>query len=272
MVQVDITASVIAPGSRSCLLLKGYDESGSKNMIAFLALSSDSHIDEPPNGGGGGGDDGDTNFGSSLCYIRQSLAPLDYDRMRSWIRFCDEGHSLCKLDRSLRIPGLPILRLIDVVTKHLVEVSDAPPYFALSYVWGAVPNFRLTTANKPRLLRPGAFDEAWELLPLTIRDAITLTKGLGGRYLWVDSLCLLQNQEADLDQGVRVMDHIFEQSELTIVGACGHNANAGLVGLLYGDRKEEDLVIEVRPGVYMGAYYSLDSYLRHSVYETRAWT
>ncbi|KAK0616605.1 heterokaryon incompatibility protein-domain-containing protein, partial [Immersiella caudata] len=198
--------------------------------------------------------------------------PLDFDRVKTWMRFCDEGHSLCNLERPAAIPGLPVLRLIDVVFNNLVEVTDVPSYFALSYVWGSVPNFRLTTANKPRLLKPGAFYEAWELLPLTIRDAITLTKGLGGRYLWIDSLCLLQNYEDDLSQGVNVMDHIFEQSQLTIVGACGHNANAGLVGLLGSDRKEEQLVTEVRPGLYMGAYYSLDSYLRHSVYETRAWT
>jgi len=41
------------------------------------------------------------------------------------------------------------------------------------------------------------------------------------------------------------MDCIFEQSKLTIVGACGHDANAGLVGLHNSDREEEGLVVEV---------------------------
>jgi len=76
-------------------------------------------------------------------------------------------------------------------------------YTALSYVWGAVPHIRLTKANRAKLLEPGCLQAAGITpLPKTIDDAITLTRLLGRRYLWVDSLCLLQNDRDDMDRGV----------------------------------------------------------------------
>ncbi|KAK0654944.1 hypothetical protein B0T16DRAFT_450691 [Cercophora newfieldiana] len=55
-----------------------------------------------------------------------------------------------------------------------------------------------------------------------------------------------------------------------VARACGHDANASLVGIHRADRKEEDIVTEVRPGVFMGAYFDLDASLDHSVYASRA--
>lgn len=90
----------------------------------------------------------------------------------------------------------------------MVEVQEYRPYVALSYVWGAVSNFRLTKSNLAPLLVPGTIGEVFSTLPKTICDAITLCIRLGVQYLWVDALCLLQNDEEDLEQGINVMDRI----------------------------------------------------------------
>ena len=68
-------------------------------------------------------------------------------------------------------------------------------------------------------------------LPGTIRDAITIVQKLSIRYLLVDSLCLLQDNTEDLQRGVGVIDHIYKRLGLTIVAACGRNANAGLLSV-----------------------------------------
>ncbi|KAK0616577.1 heterokaryon incompatibility protein-domain-containing protein, partial [Immersiella caudata] len=197
---------------------------------------------------------------------------FDAERARKWAEHCETNHSEHCSIRSSRRVAPQMLRLIDVVDNTIAEGVESPKYVALSYVWGTVPNFRLTSANKARLMRPGAINDAWAHLPMTIQDAITTTRKMGVRYLWADSLCLLQNDQEDLRQGVEVMDLIFEQSWLTIVGACGHDANAGLIGTSPGDRNPEPLAREVRPGVFMGVYFDVDAYLRRSVYESRAWT
>lgn len=207
--------------------------------------------------------------GHRRFYLRSSLElMLDIERVKRWVSYCKENHSDC--DLKLPAGGVPGLRVIDVIDSCLREGVQRPSYVALSYVWGAVTNFRLTTANKPRLMQHGALEDVWEMMPITIRDAISLTRKLGRRYLWVDSLCLLQNDEADIQQGVDVMDKIYEHSWLTVVGAGGHDANAGLFGIHPGDRREDEIAREVRPGIFIGVYSGVRTYLKASVYETRA--
>jgi hypothetical protein len=168
--------------------------------------------------------------------------------------------------------GLHLLRLIDAEAGCLVEKRNLEKYVALSYVWGAVSNFRLTKANRTALLTPGSLKEVWSLLPETIKDTIALVQRLGGRYLWVDALCLLQNDTEDLDRGVNAMDLIYELAWLTIVAACGHDANARLSGVQKGTRRASRNTVEVKPGVEMGVVTPLDTLLKKSVYNSRAWT
>ena len=170
-------------------------------------------------------------------------------------------------------PGLDVFRLIDVWNECIFETRDlVPPYLALSYVWGTVSNIRLTKANRLKALRPGALSVYEVDLPATIRDAMTLFRGLDWKYLWVDSLCLLQNDPEDLECGVGVIDYIYEKAWLTVIAACGYDANAGLPGIKPGSRAEQPLARKVYPGIFIGAYISLEHLLLTSVNNTRAWT
>lgn len=82
------------------------------------------------------------------------------------------------------------------------------------------------------LMKPNALKENIHLLPQTIRDAITFVRGIGEQYLWCDVLCLLQNNPNDIRQGVDAMDLIYEKASLTIVAACGHDANSVFLELM----------------------------------------
>jgi len=206
-------------------------------------------------------------------------AVLDFSMVSRWIRHCEESHgsSKCRLpiDGSIAelFAGLGVLRFVDVLDGCIFETHDhVPQYVALSYVWGAVSNFRLTKSNNPNLLIPGAIHRVWAVIPATIKDAITLCQKLDMRYLWVDSLCLLQNDEGDVRRGVAVMDHIYERAWLTVIAACGHDANAGLPGVRAGTRAEQANAREVYPGLLIGAYTSPEHLVLSSVYNTRAWT
>ncbi|KAJ4129235.1 hypothetical protein NW768_007770 [Fusarium equiseti] len=68
-------------------------------------------------------------------------------------------------------------------------------------------------------------------LPRTILDAIKLTKALGERWLWIDSLCIVQDDEESLQHELKSMHQIYATSFLTIVAVDGEDAEYGLRGL-----------------------------------------
>jgi hypothetical protein len=76
----------------------------------------------------------------------------------------------------------------------LEQMSDViAPYVALSHCWG--PNLAFVTTNKNLTERKGGIK--LEQMPQTFRDAILVTRLMGIRYLWIDSLCILQDDEGD---------------------------------------------------------------------------
>ncbi|KAG5819171.1 hypothetical protein H9Q74_000758 [Fusarium xylarioides] len=211
----------------------------------------------------------------SSAVLRFFLKPwtgpvVDTSRILRWISSCEHLHgSKCAMPTNLpfteAFPSLRVLRLIDIEDNCIVEMARLEKYIALSYVWGAVANLRLTKANRRALLVPGSLKEVLEMLPNTIKDAIMLAERLGCRYLWVDALCLLQNDSEDLDL-------VYERAWLTIVAASGHDANARLPGVQEGTRGGSDNTFEIVPGVKMGIVMGLERLLERSVYNSRAWT
>lgn len=194
-------------------------------------------------------------------YLKYRLeSQIDFSRVRGWLAQCDKGHaSRCLQNRPGRLvdffPGVEVLRSVDVERGCLVEMTEVVPYIALSYVWGTVwstRGVRTTKRNKASLMRPRSLFNMESSLPLTISDAIALSRSLGIRYLWVDALCLVQNDAEDVRKGVEVMDSIYEMSWLTVVAACGHDANAGLPGVRPGFRAEKELVTKICQGIKMG--------------------
>ncbi|KAG9505215.1 hypothetical protein J7337_002181 [Fusarium musae] len=86
---------------------------------------------------------------------------VDASRILRWISSCEQLYgSRCVMPMDLpfaeAFPGLRTLRLIDIEDDCIVEMTGLEKYIALSYVWGAVTNFRLTKANRTALLMPGS--------------------------------------------------------------------------------------------------------------------
>ena len=104
----------------------------------------------------------------------------------------------------------------------------------LSHRWGGHIGIRLQDSNKDRYERDGIdFDE----LPKTFRDAMELTIKLGLRYIWIDSLCIIQHNRHDwLSQSV-VMDKIYGSAYCNISAAAAKHSNGGL----FFDRNPENL-------------------------------
>jgi hypothetical protein len=77
----------------------------------------------------------------------------------------------------------------------LIEPKDPCDYVALSYRWGVDISEVLTTTT-PRLKTYGSAIQL-SSLPNTIRDAIIFCRGIRAEYLWVDMLCIIQDDPED---------------------------------------------------------------------------
>lgn len=100
-------------------------------------------------------------------------------------------------------------------------------YVALSYVWGSqAQRLTLNKANRNTLSNQGRVELGH--LSRTISDAATVVEMLGERYLWVDALCIIQDDLDDLATLIPVMGQIYARSLLTIVAAASNDVGTGL--------------------------------------------
>ncbi|KIJ55253.1 hypothetical protein M422DRAFT_219839 [Sphaerobolus stellatus SS14] len=66
-------------------------------------------------------------------------------------------------------------------------------------------------------------------LPQSIKDAIKCTHGLKLRYLWIDSLCILQDSEEDKDSEIPRMCDIYHNAYVTIIAASARKVSEGFL-------------------------------------------
>ncbi|RAL00736.1 HET domain-containing protein [Aspergillus ibericus CBS 121593] len=109
-----------------------------------------------------------------------------------------------------------------------------PPYIyaALSYVWGATADsyFQAKKSTIEALEAKGYLFE--NPLPATIEDAICACRDLQIRYLWVDRLCIVQDDEGLKNAQINAMGDIYRHSYVTLVDIEGLDMNHGLPGVM----------------------------------------
>lgn len=107
--------------------------------------------------------------------------------------------------------------------------EENPSYVALSYCWGK-ESF-LTTTHSTLKQREDVIPMV--ALPQTIRDAVWFTRLLGLRYLWVDSLCILQGKgkeaEEDWARESANMNKIYGGALVTVCASSSSHANGGII-------------------------------------------
>jgi len=149
------------------------------------------------------------------------------DTIKAWIKTCQENHQRCQEYMETKLP----IRLIEVGdSETLPKLRRSSPgeigqYLALSYCWGGAQTGQATKAN----LRE--YEKAIPMvsLPQTIRDAFQITKQLRIKYLWVDSLCIVQDDDDDKVQNLPQMRSIYQNALLTISAASAESSNSGFL-------------------------------------------
>jgi hypothetical protein len=123
--------------------------------------------------------------------------------------------------------------LVDFSGHHLSYAQPSDSYVALSYVWGT-KNFLATTKSSiESLQKPGALVATGrrEQVPRTIQDAMDLVRNIGLQFLWVDALCIIQDDQAQKHRDITNMAGIYANASLTILATQGEEADSGLKGI-----------------------------------------
>jgi hypothetical protein len=162
--------------------------------------------------------------------ISPKASNLPIALIKPWLETCEYQHKGCRPDAANELKTS--IYLIDVVKECIVFMSASKiHYVALSYVWGNAEPTKLTSENLDTLRKPRSLSETSRVatVPRTIRDAMHLTADLNIRYLWVDSLCLIQN-DPNMGLYLSQMHLIYNNAYLTVVVADKNSANDGIIG------------------------------------------
>ncbi|KAK8249310.1 heterokaryon incompatibility protein-domain-containing protein [Phyllosticta capitalensis] len=172
---------------------------------------------------------------------------------RNRIKDCYRQHEGCVAQAE---GSLTPTRLIDVnpggmgLDVRLLESTTIPSgttreYAALSYCWGSYKPACITT---PRTKERNLRRISWDLLPRTFRDAVIFTRGLGLKYLWIDSICIIQEDENDWRKEAGEMFDVYKGSKITLGALFGNDSTAGLRNLDTATKQQARHVMTLRIG------------------------
>jgi hypothetical protein len=207
---------------------------------------------------------------------RKVCAYVDWDWLRQWLHDLAKPainrYTTISLHHKLDDQELQ-LRGIDVLSDCVVSIPPESEYLALSYVWGAesVDQLRCLKSNVDLLAKPGQLSKF--SLPRTISDAILVCQKLGYRFLWVDRLCIVQDESMEaLSTQLNQMASIYNRATLTLVAATGNDAGHGLAGVSYA-RDAKQIALKCNEDFELVSITPhLMDLLRDSKWKTRGWT
>ena len=149
-----------------------------------------------------------------------------FNMYRSWLHTCGKSHKACSNGDPAMLPtrllevstekGEPLLRLVQ-------REGTRDRYTALSHCWGAFGGLQTTKStidNFRNSIDPSQLSK-------TVHDAVRITRGLNLNYLWVDTLCIIQDDEHDWKSESSKMDLIYRQAHITIAASGAKDGRDG---------------------------------------------
>lgn len=189
---------------------------------------------------------------SPLPWLASRPGPDDVRRfVEPRIAECLSSHAQCNRSAAMRdisTSHLPT-RLIAVLDEKgsainptLVETASIPQastssidtrYTSLSHCWGSTRPQTTTWSNYQAHLS----SIPWAALPRTFQDAVLVTRALGVPFLWIDSLCIVQDDSQDWAREASEMASVYENAWLTLAATAAPDGRHGL----FTDRQGEEV-------------------------------
>ena len=158
-----------------------------------------------------------------------TASDISLETARTWLDECENTHVHCGTGRNVPLPK----RLVDLApikSSHglgvkLVEFDgETGTYACLSHCWGEDPmpiKTMIDTLDEHRRFI------SWSALPKTFQDAVVIARALGLRYLWIDTLCIIQDSAPDWQTESSKMADIYQNSLLTIAATSSPDFRGG---------------------------------------------
>ncbi|KAF2122363.1 heterokaryon incompatibility protein-domain-containing protein, partial [Lophiotrema nucula] len=146
--------------------------------------------------------------------------------LKMWMLRCNAEHHRCsQITTSGYQLALPT-RVLDISEDEVrlyISRGEDEKYAALSHCWGPDPPIKTLKSNFSSHLRGICF----ERLPNTFRQAIQVARELSLKYIWIDSLCIIQDDKSDWEKEAIKMGSVYEGAEITIAATGSTNAHDG---------------------------------------------
>ncbi|OQO03993.1 hypothetical protein B0A48_10636 [Cryoendolithus antarcticus] len=150
-----------------------------------------------------------------------------------WLDLCLDKHTLCRGRDALQAIGWYPKRLLQIDetgdrVRLILTENETPlgPYATLSHCWGSKPICVLTADN----MVDYSCEIPGKVLTKTFQDAIVTARRLSIRYLWIDSLCILQSgsgSDQDWRDHATAMRSVYSRSILNISVARAGSGDEG---------------------------------------------
>ncbi|KAK0648736.1 hypothetical protein B0T16DRAFT_456196 [Cercophora newfieldiana] len=168
------------------------------------------------------------NYG--IPELLESGSPAYFLFIRQWLQFCDSSHPGCRASTATQCMPTRVLD-VGAIGDAYVSLWEPPSgakgrYVALSHPWGRGPHFVTDVRN----YRQHKDKIPLKDLPATFRDAVLTTRALHVRYLWIDSICIIQGPGGDFDVEAKNMERVFSLAYFVLAASRAYNQFDGFLG------------------------------------------
>jgi hypothetical protein len=125
----------------------------------------------------------------------------------------------------------------------------------LSHPWGQGTHFCTFRDNLEEYKENVSFDK----LPATFKHAVTTTRELGLRYLWIDSICIIQGKDGDFAQEAKRMEDVFSSAYCVLAASSANGQEDGFLN----PRKENDFITFEKDGQPLYVSRFMDDFNTH---------
>lgn len=148
---------------------------------------------------------------------------------RGWLSDCQTRHDLCNVVAQRTMPSRVIeISWMNGAQEPSLRILQNPPwenYAALSYCWGHDQPIKTTTSTIQQFSTSVSFSE----LPKSLRDGVLAAWKLSIRLLWVDSLCIIQDDSIGIAKDIASMPQIYQNAHVTISAARSSDSQDGFL-------------------------------------------